>query len=1012
MQQNRHTPPTALAAIALMAVAALFLLLLAPTEAAPARDDAAPAAWEVIADGLANPRHLKFGPDGALYVAEAGSGGDGTCVTGPEGEVCLGETGAISKVTFDAAMMPTAQEQVITGVVSLGAKDTGDSATGPHDLAFDSGGDLYFLTGLGADPAVRDITGPFLGDGQYFAQLMSTGPGDAFAPWSDIGGHEATENPDGGEPDTNPYGMTAIGDDFAVVDAGGNSLLGVAGGTGDIDTVAVFPDRMIGAISVQAVPTSVVVGPDGAQYVGQLTGGPFIPGAANVWRVAPGGDPEVYAEGFTNILDLDFAADGSLYVLEMFTRGINSGDPTGAVTRIDPDGSRTVVAREGLITPTGLTVGPDHALYVSNFGTSATAGQVVRIPTRLSEAANFAAILSGDEEVPPVVTEASGVGRFALAEDGTLSWEVAVRDIAGITAAHIHKGAPGVSGPPVITLFPSGGDPFDPENPISGSAMLTPDQIADLLAGNYYVNVHTPEHPAGEIRGQIEVARTWAFAAMLSGANEVEPVDSEGSGQALLTLSADMSELHYRLFVNDLDDVTMAHIHEAPAGSNGDVVFPLFTGGLPPLVEGSPVADTLAPSIDQVAALLAGDYYVNVHTSTVPSGEIRGQLAGATPRSDYHALLSGAEENPVVDTGAAGVATFALSADLSTLDYHLAVSEIDNVTMAHLHTGWPGANGAPVHTLFAGGPPPLEPGSPANGLLALDAQSVLDLWSGYYYANVHSSDYPTGEIRGQVEGASLFHAELNGDNVETPVDTEASGHAVLALSDDASMLYYRVMVSDIEDITLAHIHKGAPGASGPPVITLYDGTGDFDPDHPISGSAPMTDDLIFDLIAGNHYINVHTEANPGGEIRGQVWPMDAPAHFSAALDGDQEVPPVVTDATGQGHFTLDGGRNTFHYHVAVADIDNVNAAHIHKGSVGVNGPPVFTLFNGGTFDPDHPVGGGVWLNAENLVDLLTGYTYVNVHTTDFPDGEIRGQIGAVAEVHTAFLPVVVHIPVE
>ena len=77
-----------------------------------------------------------------------------------------------------------------------------------------------------------------------------------------------------------------------------------------------------------------------------------------------------------------------------------------------------------------------------------------------------------------------------------------------------------------------------------GSAMLTPEQIEDLLAGNYYVNVHTALNPSGEMRGQIYPAHTWAFAAMLSGANEAPPVDSPATGQALLTLSADMSELY------------------------------------------------------------------------------------------------------------------------------------------------------------------------------------------------------------------------------------------------------------------------------------------------------------------------------------------------------------------------------------------------------------------------------------------------------------------------------------
>jgi hypothetical protein len=85
----------------------------------------------------------------------------------------------------------------------------------------------------------------------------------------------------------------------------------------------------------------------------------------------------------------------------------------------------------------------------------------------------------------------------------------------------------------------------------------------------------------------------------------------------------------------------------------------------------------------------------------------------------------------------------------------------------------------------------------------------------------------------------------------------------------------------------------------------------------------------------------------------------------------------------------------------------VTASHIHKAPVGVNGPVVFPLYTGGgAFDPNNPIGGGVTLGAEHLVDLLTEYYYVNVHTSDYPGGEIRGQIGALAEMYETFLPVI------
>ncbi len=615
---------------------------------------------------------------------------------------------------------------------------------------------------------------------------------------------------------------------------------------------------------------------------------------------------------------------------------------------------------------------------------------------------NFAAFLSGDEEVPSVATDALGVARFTLVNTDTLNYEVAVRDIISITASHIHLGAPGANGGVVFPLYTGSGD-FDPDNPISGTLVLTTQQYNDLLAGNYYVNVHTAANPGGEIRGQILAAETQAFWTPLSGANEVGPVDSQATGTAYLTLSPDMSQMYYRVLVAGITNVTASHIHEAAAGQNGGVIFPLFTGS-GDFDPNNPVSGVLAPTLSQVTALMAGDYYVNVHTTANPGGEIRGQLGAYTPRSNYHALLTGTEEVPPVATTAVGVARLSLSSDLASLDYDVAVDDITNVTASHIHTGWPGQSGGVAYPLYTGGGS-FGPGNPISGTLSLDAQNVLDLISGYYYVNVHTTGNPSGEIRGQVGGASLFDAALTGAQEVPPVTTNASGTAVFALSDDATELHYRVMVSDIPTITASHIHLGAAGVSGGVVFPLYTGSGTFDADNPISGMLSLTDANIFDLLAGNYYVNVHTTANPSGEIRGQIGQKSPFANYQAALAGDQEVPPVSTIASGEGNFRLDYGRNVLHYHVAVSDIVNVTASHIHQAPVGVNGPVVFPLFTGsGTFDPSNPVGSGVDLNAANLVDLLTGYYYVNVHTTGNPGGEIRGQIDMV--IHVLYMPLV------
>ncbi len=134
---------------------------------------------------------------------------------------------------------------------------------------------------------------------------------------------------------------------------------------------------------MDAVPTSVVLGPDGYYYVGQLTGFPFPVGGASVYRVAPGGGtPVPYATGFSAIVGLAFGPDGSLYVVQIardLLAGFNMNDWTGALFRIAPDGTRTELAAGQLFAPGGVTVDREGTVYVTNKSILCGAGEVLRI---------------------------------------------------------------------------------------------------------------------------------------------------------------------------------------------------------------------------------------------------------------------------------------------------------------------------------------------------------------------------------------------------------------------------------------------------------------------------------------------------------------------------------------------------------------------------------------------------------------------------------------------------------
>jgi hypothetical protein len=172
-----------------------------------------------------------------------------------------------------------------------------------------------------------------------------------------------------------------------VTDAGANAVLGVSE-QGVITTLAALPPRSnpllpFGPPTYQAVPTGIALGPDGAAYFGELTGFPFPPGAANIYRIDPvTGQMTLIRDGFTNLMDLTFGPDGALYALQLTTDGLASptGPGPGVLSRIDLlNGTRTVIASDGLTFPTAMAFGPDGAIYVSNLGASAGEGQVLRI---------------------------------------------------------------------------------------------------------------------------------------------------------------------------------------------------------------------------------------------------------------------------------------------------------------------------------------------------------------------------------------------------------------------------------------------------------------------------------------------------------------------------------------------------------------------------------------------------------------------------------------------------------
>lgn len=180
---------------------------------------------------------------------------------------------------------------------------------GPHDVTTYGLGRLQVTIGLGGTSQTREGKGP---QAALLGHVVRVNRFGQVVPQPDLAAYETDNDIDGQGADSNPYGLLDAPSALRLaVDAGGNSLVQY-GPRGAVRPLATFPslpavDPASGeTIQAQSVPTAVVKGPDGAFYVSELTGLPFPVDAARVWRVPLGGQPEVYAEGFTNVIERSF----------------------------------------------------------------------------------------------------------------------------------------------------------------------------------------------------------------------------------------------------------------------------------------------------------------------------------------------------------------------------------------------------------------------------------------------------------------------------------------------------------------------------------------------------------------------------------------------------------------------------------------------------------------------------------------------------------------------------------
>ncbi len=438
---------------------------------------------------------------------------------------------------------------------------------------------------------------------------------------------------------------------------------------------------------------------------------------------------------------------------------------------------------------------------------------------------------------------AKGYGFAILSPDSTnLSLYVA-HDVSAPTAAHIHKAAICTDGAPVF--------PFaSPVSPISQGFAVTPADVSDLYAGLLYVNVHSGTFPGGEIRGQI-IPEPIRFLFELDEAQEVPATASLASGCAEVELSADGTELSVHI-EHDVRNVVGGHIHMAPPGMDGGIVFPFAD----PL---SPVDEVWAIDTTSVKNLLNGQLYANIHSMLHSGGEIRGQVVRDS--LIWVALLDGRQANGGAGTGSAflGFGIFKLSADQKTLEIHVEHNLLSPIS-GHIHYGRPNIEGGVVFPFSSSVSPIIE---------TWDISSVADvdsLLAGALYVNIHSAAFPSGEIRGQIlDQAIQFSSVLDESQEQLCVGTgsSAKGSALITLKPCGQQMTVDATHNVVSPVG-SHIHMAPACVDGPIVFPLTSATS------PMKGIWYLSGGDVLDFFQHELYLNVHSTPFPAGEIRAQL----------------------------------------------------------------------------------------------------------------------------------------------
>lgn len=575
--------------------------------------------------------------------------------------------------------------------------------------------------------------------------------------------------------------------------------------------------------------------------------------------------------------------------------------------------------------------------------------------------------LRGDQEVPPVPSTATGGCMGVLNQPAAQFTLTCVHDVVGATVMHIHQGPPGMNGPIMFDLG-------DPASPVTATwTGMTAGNISDLLAGNLYLNIHTAGRPSGEIRGQILPRTVDTVNFTMDGGQMVPPNSTSATGSCTADLSNAADSLAVQC-THDVPSPTAAHIHQGSVGVNGPLVFTFPSPN-------SPFSADVPMTPELVASFAATLLYLEVHSGSgeedEPSPEIRGQIGTPPAGAGTGTIRIMKSTHPPGGNG------FTFNETITPGGFVLNDTQIQTF------------NGvAPGIYTITESDPAVTPGGYTLGALSCDDNdSTTDVNTRTATVTLQGGETVTCTFENLQTAPTddLFVFHLSGDQETPPVASPHRGGCMGRFNAGTSTLTL-VCTHNVDDATVMHVHRGAPGVAGDIVFDLGS------PISPVTATwSGMTPAQVADLFAGNLYLNIHTAGRPGGEIRGQILPRTVDT-VNFPMNGTQAVPPDSTTATGNCVANLDDPA-VFLAVQCTHNLPTPDQAHVHQGDFGENGPLVFTFPSAAS-----PFAGAVPMTPRLVADFAGGFLYVEVHSTggseDTPSSVIRGQIGTAPPVVT------------